>query len=585
MEQPKLSIIIISEDGYLQQQISQALSKPELTISFALNRTEALEKITTQEPQIIIVDAGFSEKSQQNLIQHLQSFTSSPHFIVIDLESKYYEKISAIYDWKTGISYVISLQEITQEVAEFQKRINPEPTQLRNIDGLPEESRRPIISVVIPTLNEAKNLPHLLPYLPMDWIDEVVLVDGRSTDNTIEVAKQLLPSIVVIEEKRHGKGIAMQSGFYASTGDIIITLDADGSNDPREIPRMITALLEGADMVKGTRFTSGGGTNDMSTVRKLGNKGLITLTNILFRASFTDLCYGYHAFWRYCLDQLDLSSQTGFEIDTGMYIQAWNNHLRLVETPSFEGYRFHGEGKLQTWKDGWRVLKQILTEKQSQMRSSPREEYLGFRGARPTFLYAPAYKNIYNDFYKIAFSKSLFLQNDVAQLSKEGIFESANLENTRFLFQMLYLVSTTISKIDYFDLEKLLGHILEQVVHILDASSGSIVVLNEKGVPPESYTIYNSQVYPVTADQLSDTLENGLAGWVVKNQQPVLLADTSEDYRWVKHSWERTGSKPRSALSVPLTTNDSVVGVLTLARPQVRKFTYNDLRIANSMTD
>src|SRR6266508_663361 len=117
---------------------------------------------------------------------------------------------------------------------------------------------RPTVSLVIPTLNEAKNLPLILPFIPMDWVDEVILVDGRSTDNTVEAARQILPSIKVVMEKRKGKGIAMRSGYAASTCDIIILMDADGSNDPREIPRLVKRLMEGVDMVKGSRFAPGG---------------------------------------------------------------------------------------------------------------------------------------------------------------------------------------------------------------------------------------------------------------------------------------------------------------------------------------
>src|SRR5690349_9379027 len=161
--------------------------------------------------------------------------------------------------------------------------------------------KRPLVSVVIPTLNESPNLPLVLPYLPLDWIDEVILVDGRSTDNTAETAQRLLPSIHVVFEQRPGKGAAMQAGFMAAHGDIIVTMDADGSNDPREIPRLVQALLEGADFVKGSRFAPGGGTTDMPRFRKLGNRALGAAANFLFNGNYTDLCYGYHAFWRHTL--------------------------------------------------------------------------------------------------------------------------------------------------------------------------------------------------------------------------------------------------------------------------------------------
>ena len=194
---------------------------------------------------------------------------------------------------------------------------------------------RPTVSVIIPTLNEGKNIPLVLPFLPLDWVDEVILVDGRSTDNTVEVAKQLLPSIKIVLETRRGKGIAMRAGYQAAKGDILIVLDADGSNDPREIPRYILPLMEGADFAKGSRFAPGGGTTDMPRIRQLGNASFVGLSNLLFNLKLTDLCYGYHAFWRHCLDDLDLGHFDGFEIDTALYLQAVRNKLRVVEVPSF----------------------------------------------------------------------------------------------------------------------------------------------------------------------------------------------------------------------------------------------------------
>jgi glycosyltransferase involved in cell wall biosynthesis len=83
------------------------------------------------------------------------------------------------------------------------------------------------LRVVIPTLNEAENLPHVLPYLP-EWVDDVLLVDGGSSDNTVEVARQLWPSIRVIWQSGRGKGTALKDGFMAATGDIIVMMDADG---------------------------------------------------------------------------------------------------------------------------------------------------------------------------------------------------------------------------------------------------------------------------------------------------------------------------------------------------------------------
>ncbi len=177
-----------------------------------------------------------------------------------------------------------------------------------------QEQMYPKISVVIPTRNEAQNLHYVLPYIP-PTVTEVIMVDGHSKDDTIAVAQQLLPSIKIIRQKRQGKGDALRVGFAASCGDIIVMIDADGSTDPNEIPRFIAALQQGNDFAKGSRFITGGGSHDITLLRSLGNYGLSLMVNILFGTRYSDLCYGYNAFWRHCLDSVRLDCD-GFEIET-----------------------------------------------------------------------------------------------------------------------------------------------------------------------------------------------------------------------------------------------------------------------------
>jgi glycosyltransferase involved in cell wall biosynthesis len=154
----------------------------------------------------------------------------------------------------------------------------------------------------------------------------------------------------------------LRSGFSAAAGEIIVMLDADGSTDPREIPRFIDALTRGADLVKGSRFLRGGGTADMPLYRKLGNAAFVRSVRLLFGGMSTDLCYGYSAFWARILPQLQLDA-TGFEIETQMALRARWAGLRVVEVPSFEARRIYGSSNLQTIPDGWRVTKQILRER------------------------------------------------------------------------------------------------------------------------------------------------------------------------------------------------------------------------------
>jgi glycosyltransferase involved in cell wall biosynthesis len=222
------------------------------------------------------------------------------------------------------------------------------------------------VSVIIPTLNEAQNLPHVLPRMPRG-IHEVILVDGMSSDGTVEVARSLLPSIRVIIEPRPGKGAALCAGFRAAEGDIIVMLDADGSTDPTEIPRFVDALLGGADFAKGSRFLPDGGSTDISRLRAFGNRGFVVLVRLLFGGRYTDLCYGYNAFWTSMLPTLALDGQ-GFEIETLMNIRALRDGLRVAEVPSFERSRIYGVSNLRTFRDGWRVLRTILHER---VRRSP----------------------------------------------------------------------------------------------------------------------------------------------------------------------------------------------------------------------
>ncbi|CAG0927122.1 Undecaprenyl-phosphate mannosyltransferase [Thermoflexales bacterium] len=218
----------------------------------------------------------------------------------------------------------------------------------------------PTVTAVIPALNEAENLPHVLPLIP-DWVDEVVLVDGHSVDGTAEVAQQLHPDIRIVQQEGRGKGAALRSGFAAARGDIIVMLDADGSNDPAEIAAFVSTLLAGADFAKGSRFIQGGGTADMPFYRRLGNWCFVVMVRWLFGSSYSDLCYGYNAFWADTLPKLHLNGD-GFEIETIMNIRALQAKLKVVEVPSFEDRRRYGEGRLKAVPDGWRVLKAIFRE-------------------------------------------------------------------------------------------------------------------------------------------------------------------------------------------------------------------------------
>jgi glycosyltransferase involved in cell wall biosynthesis len=229
------------------------------------------------------------------------------------------------------------------------------------------ECSRHTVSVVIPALNEAENLAFVLPRIP-NWVDEVVLVDGHSTDGTQQVARELYPSIRLITQEGTGKGDALRSGFAAASGEIVAMLDADGSTDPGELASFVEVLADGADFAKGSRFLDGGGTEDMPRYRQIGNWCFVAAVRVLFGGNYTDLCYGYNAFWARVLPLLDLDCD-GFEVETVMNIRALRADLSIVEVPSFEHRRVYGTGRLRTIPDGWRVLKTILREAFSRPRA------------------------------------------------------------------------------------------------------------------------------------------------------------------------------------------------------------------------
>jgi glycosyltransferase involved in cell wall biosynthesis len=226
------------------------------------------------------------------------------------------------------------------------------------------------VSVVVPTFNEARNLPVVFNLMPE--VHEVIVVDGRSTDDTVAVAQALRPDVKIVLQNRRGKGNALACGFAAVTGDIVVMLDADGSADPREIPRFVRTLVEGADFAKGTRFAVGGGSSDITRTRRLGNKMLNGLVNLAYGTHYSDLCYGYNAFWAHCLPVFDLQTGEpgdemlwgdGFEVETLINVRSAQAGLRVVEVPSFEADRIHGDSNLNAVSDGLRVLRTIAVEK------------------------------------------------------------------------------------------------------------------------------------------------------------------------------------------------------------------------------
>jgi hypothetical protein len=239
----------------------------------------------------------------------------------------------------------------------------------------------PTVSLIIPTRNEARNVADVLDRLPK-MVTEVVLVDA-SSDVTKLMARSSRSDIRIIGEPAPGKGNALRAGLAAARGDVLVAMDADGSMSPEEIPRFVHPLEHGFDFTKGSRFMAGGGSLDITPIRRAGNRALVEAANFLLGVRYTDLCYGFFALRRIFLESLDLRS-TGFEIETEIIVRAQLVGLRIAEVPSVELPRRNGESSLRAVRDGTRVLRTLLTERRMQRAAGDAAESLVESGVEQT---------------------------------------------------------------------------------------------------------------------------------------------------------------------------------------------------------
>ncbi|MFI5491626.1 glycosyltransferase family 2 protein [Actinoplanes sp. NPDC051859] len=238
------------------------------------------------------------------------------------------------------------------------------------------------MTVVIPALNEEDNLPLVLENLPP--VDEVVVVDGRSDDDTVAVAREVRPDVIVVRQTRSGKGNALACGFAAATGDIVVTVNADGSADPGEILRFVDALLSGAEAAHGSRFRHGGEHRDARAAERLGHAMVSRLANLMFGTRFTDLTCSYNAYWRELLPVLDLPGPEvpglkrgrrawgdGPEIETLITVRMATRGLKVVEVATVGYPRIHGDRQRRLFPGALLVLRTVAIEYARRRRTRP----------------------------------------------------------------------------------------------------------------------------------------------------------------------------------------------------------------------
>jgi glycosyltransferase involved in cell wall biosynthesis len=221
----------------------------------------------------------------------------------------------------------------------------------------------PNVSVVIPAYNEEKTIEEILirTSRTMETIGipyEVIVVNDGSSDKTRLLA-ETHKTTVLSNGRNIGKGHALRRGFQNATGNIIITIDADGSHKPEEIPKLLEPLLKGADIVAGSRFL---GNREKDSVKKLhiiGNHLFNLLIFLLTRKRITDSQTGFRAFRKKVIRKIKLTSE-GYEIETELTMKTLKNGFLLQEEPITCEKRRDGCSHLNPLRDGFKIFQNII---------------------------------------------------------------------------------------------------------------------------------------------------------------------------------------------------------------------------------
>jgi glycosyltransferase involved in cell wall biosynthesis len=214
------------------------------------------------------------------------------------------------------------------------------------------------ISVVIPCYNEQDGVREVIGRMPAA-VDEVVVVDNNCTDRTAEVARGL--GAMVVAEPRRGYGAAYKAGLKAATGEVLVTLDGDGSYPPEEIPRLVEALVDrGWEFLSASRFPLSHPAA-MPPSNRLGNRVLTAVASVLFHTPLDDSQSGMWVLRRQVLGRLRLTSD-GMAFSEEIKLEALMRGCRFGELHIPYGTRI-GEAKLQRWRDGWDNLSFLVRKR------------------------------------------------------------------------------------------------------------------------------------------------------------------------------------------------------------------------------
>ncbi len=216
------------------------------------------------------------------------------------------------------------------------------------------------VSLVLFTFNEIEGMKVIIPRIKKEWYDELIVVDGGSTDGTIEYAKENGYFIFVQKEK--GAGAAFREAVAKATGDTVIILSPDGNSIPEKIPELIDKMKEGYDLVIVSRYLKGARSYDDDIFTAFGNRMFTSLINLLFRTKYTDVLVMYRAFKREIVKKLGIDTNTP-SWGNMMLLRATKNKLKITEIPGDEPPRIGGVRKMRPLVNGACELYMILRER------------------------------------------------------------------------------------------------------------------------------------------------------------------------------------------------------------------------------
>ena len=212
-------------------------------------------------------------------------------------------------------------------------------------------------TLLVPTLNEIEAIQVIMPQIKPEWIDEIIVIDGGSTDGTVEWFKK--HGYTVHSQRGRGYGAGMKEGLHLAKGEIIIEFLPDGNSLPEAVPELIAKIREGYDLVIASRYKGDAQSEDDDMVTAFGNWMFTGMVNLLFRARYTDVLVGLRAFRKSAAVTLPLRAPgLSWPCDTSICFAKYG--YRTGEIPANEPDRIGGVRKMSPLKTGWEIVMLIL---------------------------------------------------------------------------------------------------------------------------------------------------------------------------------------------------------------------------------